>query len=57
MSAMKEIFTQITGNSYQIGKILIDSSESGDMDQIKQSLRDAITNSALALAFISEMEN
>ena len=57
MGAYKEIFTQISGNSYQIGKILIESSESGDIDQIKQSLREAIKNSALALAFIAEMEN
>lgn len=57
MGAYKEIFTQITSNTENIGQLLIDSTKEGDMDQIKQSLRDAITNSALALAFIAEMEN
>lgn len=57
MGAYKEIYTQITSNTSQIGQLLIDSAKEGDMDQIKQSLRDAITNSALALAFIAEMEN
>jgi hypothetical protein len=57
MGAMKEIFTQIQSNSENIGQLLIESAKEGDMDQIKQSLKDAITNSALALAFIAEMEN
>lgn len=57
MGAYKEIYTQITSNTSQIGQLLIDSAKEGDMDQIKQSLKDAITNSALALAFIAEMEN
>ena len=53
---MKEIFTQIQDNSYNIGRSLIESSEEADIDQIRQSLRDAIKNSALALAFIAEMD-
>ena len=57
MGAYKEIFTQIQSNSENIGQLLIESAKEGDMDQIKQSLKDAITNSALALAFIAEMEN
>jgi hypothetical protein len=57
MGAMKDIFIQIQDNSYNIGRNLIESSEEADLDQIKQSLRDAIKNSALALAFIAEMEN
>jgi hypothetical protein len=57
MGAYKEIFTQIQDNSYNIGESLIRCSEEGDMDLIKQSLKDAIKNSALALAFIAEMEN
>lgn len=56
MGAMKEIFTQIQDNSYNIGRSLIESSEEADIDQIRQSLRDAIKNSALALAFIAEMD-
>ena len=57
MGAMKEIFTQIQDNSYNIGRSLVESSEEADLDEIKQSLRDAIRNSAIALAFIAEMEN
>jgi hypothetical protein len=57
MGAYKELFIQIQDNSYNIGKSLIESSEEADIDQIKQSLRDAISNSALALAFIAEIEN
>jgi hypothetical protein len=57
MGVYKEIFTQIQDNSYNIGKSLIESSEEADIDQIKQSLREAIKNSALALAFIAEMDN
>lgn len=57
MGAYKEIFTQIQSNSENIGQLLIESAKEGDMDQIKQSLKDAIKNSALALAFIAEMEN
>lgn len=57
MGAYKEIFTQIQSNTSNIGQLLIDSANEGDMDLMKQSLRDAIKNSALALAFIAEMEN
>lgn len=57
MGAYKEIFTQIQSNTSNIGQLLIDSANEGDMDLMKQSLRDAITNSALALAFIAEMDN
>ena len=56
MGAYKEIFINIQDNSYNIGRSLIESSEEADLDEIKQSLRDAIKNSALALAFIAEME-
>jgi hypothetical protein len=57
MGAYKDLFIQIQDNSYNIGKSLIESSEEADIDQIKQSLREAIKNSALALAFIAEIEN
>lgn len=57
MGAYKEIFTQIQSNSHKIGTSLIQSSEEADIDEIKQSLRDAIRNSAIALAYIAEMEN
>jgi hypothetical protein len=57
MGAYKEIFTQIQDNCCNIGESLIGSAEEGDMDLMKQSLRDAIRNSALALAFIAEVEN
>jgi hypothetical protein len=57
MGAYKEIFIQIQDNSYNIGRNLIESSEEADLDEIKKSLRLAIRNSALALAYIAEMEN
>ena len=57
MGALKEIFIQIQDNSYNIGESLIKSTEEADLDEIKEALRNAITNSALALAFIAEMEN
>jgi hypothetical protein len=57
MGAYKEIFTQIQDNCCNIGESLIGSAEEGDIDLMKQSLRDAIRNSALALAFIAEVEN
>jgi hypothetical protein len=57
MGAMKEIFIQIQDNSYNIGQSLIKSTEEADLDEIKEGLRNAITNSALALAFIAELEN
>lgn len=57
MGAYKELFTQIQDNCCNIGASLIGSAEEGDVELMKQSLREAIKNSALALAFIAEIEN
>ena len=57
MGAYKEIFIQIQDNCCNIGESLIKSTEEADLDQMKEALRNSITNSALALAFIAEMEN
>lgn len=57
MAAMKELFSEITTNTYQIGQMLNQASESGDIEELTNALRSAITNSALTLAFIAELEN
>lgn len=57
MGAMKELFNEITTNTYQIGQMLNQASESGDIEEVTSALRSAITNSALTLAFIAELEN
>lgn len=57
MGAMKELFSEITTNTYQIGQMLNQASESGDIEELTNALRSAITNSALTLAFIAELEN
>ena len=57
MGAMKELFSEITTNTYQIGQMLNKASESGDIEELTSALRSAITNSALTLAFIAELEN
>ena len=56
MSAMKELFGEITTCTYQIGQMLNQASESGDIEELTTALRTAITNSALTLAFIAEIE-
>ena len=56
MSAMKELFNEITTCTYQIGQMLNQASESGDIEELTTALRTAITNSALTLAFIAEIE-
>jgi hypothetical protein len=56
MSAMKELFSEITTCTYQIGQMLNQASESGDIEELTTALRTAIANSALTLAFIAEIE-
>jgi hypothetical protein len=56
MAAMKELFSEITTCTYQIGQMLNQASESGDIEELTIALRTAITNSALTLAFIAEIE-
>lgn len=56
MSAMKDLFSNITTSTYQIGQMLNQASESGDIEELTTALRSAIANSALTLAFIAEIE-
>jgi len=55
MGAMKELLIDASSNIYKISIDLEQASESGDFDEMKQSLRRAIVNSALAIAFIDEL--
>ena len=57
MGAMKALVIDIADTMYQISRDLNEASESGDFDEMKQSLRRAIVNSALAIAFLEELEN
>jgi hypothetical protein len=57
MGAYKNILIDIQSNVCEIGAMLIQSEANADIDEMKSALRSAITNSALALAFIAELEN
>jgi hypothetical protein len=56
MGAMKNLVIDVADNMYGISRDLNFASESGDFDEMKQSLRRAIVNSALAIAHIEELE-
>ncbi len=56
MGAMKALLADATTNMYQISVDLNEASLCGNPDEMKQSLRRAIVNSALAIAFIEELE-
>ena len=56
MGAMKELLADATINMYQISVDLNEASLCGNPDEMKQSLRRAIVNSALAIAFLEELE-
>ena len=56
MGAYKELVIDIADTMYQISRDLNEASESGDFDEMKQSLRRAIVNSALTIAHIEELE-
>jgi hypothetical protein len=56
MGAMKSLVIDIADTMYQISRDLNEASESGDFDEMKQSLRRAIVNSALTIAHIDELE-
>jgi hypothetical protein len=56
MGAMKSLVIDIADTMYQISRDLNEASESGDFDEMKQSLRRAIVNSALAIAYLEELE-
>jgi hypothetical protein len=57
MGAMKSLVIDIADTMYQISRDLNEASESSDFDEMKQSLRRAIVNSALTIAHIQELEN
>ena len=56
MGAYKALVTDIADTMYQISRDLNEASETADFDEMKQSLRRAIVNSALAIAHIQELE-
>ncbi len=56
MGAMKSLVIDIADTMYQISRDLNTASESSDFDEMKQSLRRAIVNSALTIAHIEELE-
>jgi hypothetical protein len=56
MGAMKNLMIDASSEIYNISRDLNTASESGDFNEMKQSLRRAIVNSALAIAFIQELE-
>jgi hypothetical protein len=56
MGAMKNLVIEVADNMYQISRDINTASESGDFEEMKQSLRRAIVNSALAIAHIQELE-
>ncbi len=53
---MKNLMIDASSEIYNISRDLNTASESGDFEEMKQSLRRAIVNSALAIAFIQELE-
>jgi hypothetical protein len=57
MGAMKSLVIDIADTMYQISRDLNEASESSDFDEMKQSLRRAIVNSALTIAHIQELES
>jgi hypothetical protein len=57
MGAMKNLMIDASSEIYNISRDLNTASESGDFNEMKQSLRRAIVNSALAIAFIQELES
>ena len=56
MGAMKNLVIEVADNMYAISRDINTASESGDFEEMKQSLRRAIVNSALTIAHIEELE-
>ena len=56
MGAMKNLLIDAMDNVSAISRDLEASTEESDLDEMKQALRRAIVNSALAIAFIEELE-
>jgi hypothetical protein len=55
MGAMKNLLIDAIDNVYAISRDLQTSTQESDLDEMKQALRRAIVNSALAIAFIEEL--
>ena len=55
MGAMKNLLIDAMDNVSAISRDLEASTEESDLDEMKQALRRAIVNSALAIAFIEEL--
>ena len=56
MGAMKTLLSEATINMYHISVDLNEASLCGDPSEMKQALRRAIVNSALAIAYLDELE-
>jgi hypothetical protein len=56
MGAMKSLLADTTINMYHISVDLNEASLCGNPDEMKQALRRAIVNSALAIAYLDELE-
>ena len=56
MGAYKNLVIDIADTMYNISRDLNQASETSDFDEMKQSLRRAIVNSALTIAHIEELE-
>jgi type VI protein secretion system component VasF len=56
MGAMKNLLIDAMDNVFEISRDLQTSTQESDLDEMKQALRRAIVNSALAIAFIEELE-
>jgi len=56
MGAMKSLLADVTTNIHHISVDLNEASLCGNPDEMKQALRKAIVNSALAIAYLEELE-
>jgi hypothetical protein len=56
MGAMKSLLADTTTNMYHMSVDLNEASLCGNPDEMKQALRRAIVNSALAIAYLEELE-
>jgi len=56
MGAMKTLLSEATTNMYHMSVDLNEASLCGNPDEMKQALRRAIVNSALAIAYLEELE-
>ena len=55
MGAMKNLMIDASDQLFIISRDLDEASLTADLDEMKQALRRAIVNSALAIAFLEEL--